>query len=732
MFVTNLFRRCARGPFALVALSLALLVNACGSSDPPAKPTSSAKGGASNQGGASNRGGASNAGVAGTTAIAIEEDPWVPPAVTDGPCSIPADTADPTKMEFLSTLGCRADFDALATPPLVENIPGSFASKVILDQADGDKLYFQNSKLYPIHWDFASTHLSVAQKLPQVETLQVFNQAQYSSPDRRFILGTIIYFEEPKLWALELAPIDTATAAMAEKLFRAIKAHAFFGEALVFHTNSATQEAIAAALPEDIHVKTSNQIYAGTSYLPMNLGESIGKLVFVNAADLDAAYVGFHDIVVLDSVPNNISVVAGVITEQFQTRLSHINVLASQRGTPNMCLRGATTDPELRALAGQKVRLTVGPNGYTVKPATDEEEAVWWEATKPKPVTLPAADLSVKDLRNIELVTDESGGVTLAKAIEKATLAYGAKSANYSVLVNTPGVPIKPAFAIPLYYYFLFMKENGFDVQAREMIADSEFKNSLAVQDQRLALFRTAMLNGKVNPAFQQLLFDKLKAEYPKKKMRFRTSTNAEDLNGFPCAGCYDSHSGDPDDWEDLLHALKDTWSGVWFYRTFREREYHSIDHLTVGMGMLVHTNFEKEEANGVAVTNNIYDKTGMNQAFTINVQVGGEFEIVHMEAGITSDQFLYYLDASTPTVQYISHSNLIPAGTSVLTARQAFDLALALDKIHNRYNPAYGSLSGNHDWYGMDVEFKFDNESDPTMPATLYIKQARPYPAPK
>ena len=28
-----------------------------------------------------------------------------------------------------------------------------------------------------------------------------------------------------------------------------------------------------------------------------------------------------------------------------------------------------------------------------------------------------------------------------------------------------------------------------------------------------------------------------------------------------------------------------------------------------------------------------------------------------------------------------------------------------------------------------MDVEFKFDNDDDPTKAPTLYVKQARPYP---
>ena len=43
----------------------------------------------------------------------------------------------------------------------------------------------------------------------------------------------------------------------------------------------------------------------------------------------------------LDAVPNDISIVAGQITAEFQTPLAHINVLSVNRGTPNMALRGA-------------------------------------------------------------------------------------------------------------------------------------------------------------------------------------------------------------------------------------------------------------------------------------------------------------------------------------------------------------------------------------------------------
>ena len=52
-----------------------------------------------------------------------------------------------------------------------------------------------------------------------------------------------------------------------------------------------------------------------------------------------------------------------------------------------------------------------------------------------------------------------------------------------------------------------------------------------------------------------------------------------------------------------------------------------------------------------------------------------------------------------------------------------------ALDAIHTRFSPAYGPAAGNKGFYAMDIEFKFSNEADPSKPASLYVKQARPYP---
>jgi phosphoenolpyruvate synthase/pyruvate phosphate dikinase len=211
--------------------------------------------------------------------------------------------------------------------------------------------------------------------------------------------------------------------------------------------------------------------------------------------------------------------------------------------------------------------------------------------------------------------------------------------------------------------------------------------------------------------------------------MRFRTSTNSEDLDGFPCAGCYESQTGDPKNWDSVLDAVRGAWSSIWLFRTFEERSFYGIDHHSVGMALLVHHNFPAEEANGVAVTNNVFDVAGIEPAFYINVQWGGDAEVVHPPAGVTADSFLYFFDNPNQPVTFIAHSNLIPDGETVLTASQTHELGVALSAIHERFSAAYGPQSGNNGWYAMDVEFKFDDMDQADGKPHLFIKQARPYP---
>jgi len=298
-------------------------------------------------------------------------------------------------------------------------------------------------------------------------------------------------------------------------------------------------------------------------------------------------------------------------------------------------------------------------------------------------------------------------------------------------------VPIRPGFAIPVFYYHQFMTENGFYDRVDALLADPSFVADPAVRDAALAQLRADIVAAPVNQQFSDLLRAKLAAEYPGMTMRFRTSTNAEDLDGFPCAGCYDSHTGNPAEWDgDLLVAIKEAWSGVWYFRTFEERSYHSIDHKGVAMALLVHHNFPDEAANGVALTSNPYDPDGLDQpAFYVNIQYGGAAEVVAPPDGVTSDELLYYY-YTTPNrpITYLAHSNLIqvsetPGYETVLDPDQIVQLGTALDAIHRRFSYAYGPSAAdpNTGFYAMDCEFKFSAEDDPSKPPTLWMKQARP-----
>lgn len=647
--------------------------------------------------------------------------------VSEGACQVADPAAAPDE---LATITCKGDFDALASQPVDATLPGARSVKVILDREDAGALHFQHSVRFPIHYAFASTHLS-GNGRPIVGSLPDFNTTMYFQPDRRFLLGAVTYYEQPRRWALELAPYDTADAAMVEHLFLTVKHAGYFGPELAFHPTSEALAAVAAALPPSVPVVTTDELYAGIDFQPLALGTAYGRLRFITAAEVETTYLSYQDIVVLDSAPNDISVVQGIITEEFQTPLSHINVLSRNRGTPNMGLRGARTNTALRALDGQLARLTVTADAWTIAPTTQVEAEAWWAAHAPEPVVLPAVDLSVMAITDIGSVTAvPAGTATLLDVIKAALRAFGGKAANYSVLYQTPGLPVKNGFAIPIYFYDRFMQANGFYARIDALLADPGFTSDPATRDAALRAVHVDMRATPLEPAFEAALLAKV-AQFPGVvKLRFRSSSNSEDLDGFPCAGCYNSYSGRTADLADMVDAIKNVWADAWLFRTFEERAYYRVDHRSLGMAVLVHPNFEREEANGVAVTANPFDSSGLDPAFYVNVQRGGDFEVVAPPPGVQSDQLLYYFDQPNRPVSYLAHSSIIPAGETVLSTRQLYDLGVALAAIRTRFNAAYGPASGNTGFYGLEVDFKFDDELTPGTP-TLYVKQARPYPDP-
>lgn len=617
--------------------------------------------------------------------------------------------------EWGAQIGCREDFDLLAADPLDASIPGAQSSKTVIDRVDGDTLYFTNSELYPIHYEFASAHLS-GDGLPIVADMGTFNATEYYSPDRRFVLGAVTWYEEPGVWVYEIAPYDTADADMIALAYRAVADNAYFGDELYFHPTSEAVEQVAEDLPEDVLQISTEELYAGITYQPLNLGTAMGQLRFYSAGEVED-YVNYREIVVLDEIPNDISVVAGTVTGEFQTPLAHINVLAQNRGTPNMALLGAFDNADLRALEGRWVELTVEALEWRVREVTEAEADAWWAENAPEPLDVTPMDTSVDGLWDCEDILDLSK--PLGEALDERVPAFGGKATNMGGLVHVgEEVPTPGCFAVPLHYYDQHMRENGLWDRYAELTQDPGWGDS-RTRATLLEGLQDEVRAAPLDVEFLALVMAKIDQDFGRAKMRFRSSTNAEDLGNFTGAGLYTSKSGE---WDvagaDIEDAIKEVWASAWGPRAWEEREYWGIDHTRVGMGLLSNPAYDGEDANGVAVTGNVYDTSGLEPAFYVNVQKG-ENSVVLPEDGDTTDQFLYYFDMPGQPIVYIAHSNLVADGETVLTEAEVYELGVAMDAIHDFFYEAYGTSGG---FYAMDVEFKF-------VDGHVEIKQARPYP---
>ena len=265
-------------------------------------------------------------------------------------------------------------------------------------------------------------------------------------------------------------------------------------------------------------------------------------------------------------------------------------------------------------------------------------------------------DLTVTDLREASEMIDPD--VELGEGIQTAIRAFGAKATNYGALMDAqlagafgelPDIdgegPIAAGFAVPMYYYHQFMTDNGLYDRIEALMAAPEWADP-ELRGETLEAFKDELRDKPVRQEIIDAVVARAGELFPGENIRFRSSTNTEDLGSFTGAGLYNSETGVPgianDANDSVAWAMKKVWSQVWNTRAYEEREYFSIKHLDVGMALLVHANFPAEESQGVAITNNPYDRTGTLPAFFVNAQIGSN-DVVTPDPGVTSDSYLHY-----------------------------------------------------------------------------------------
>ena len=81
-----------------------------------------------------------------------------------------------------------------------------------------------------------------------------------------------------------------------------------------------------------------------------------------------------RDVVLYESLPNEMPRVAGIITGFRQTPLSHVNLRAVQDGVPNAFIKGAAEDPgDCRFDRQVRPVTSVSPDGYEIRESTVQE-----------------------------------------------------------------------------------------------------------------------------------------------------------------------------------------------------------------------------------------------------------------------------------------------------------------------------------------------------------------------
>lgn len=609
---------------------------------------------------------------------------------------------------YVNKLADQDQFLALSGKPLAEKYSGTKAVKVVL-HLRRKKMYFLSAKAYRYHRDFCSKVMG------NTDDLSRFNFTNYRSGyGREYVFANINFYPERDLYTLEFSDIERFSDDVLLML-KMVKANTFIGDKLLLHPRTEPQLSFIKKIVQPVNIITANELYQGVSKQMLVKGSAIGRLRKIAIDTLEQTQIYPWDIVLTNGSPNDIDLCAGLMITKFQSPLSHINILCHNRGTPVLAYREAFSDPQILALVGKAVRLEIADEYRITEASQDEFDRI---ANNKKGVKIKnlLVDKTYKRLLNIEGYS------------HKDVAKIGGKAANLSELfkvrrlTRTCSLPSK-AFAIPMSYYLEHVKSSGAGRLLNELLKDSLALSDKSLLTKRLKKIRSTIKGFSINKESNELLLAKLSAlGYEKNnRIRFRSSTNAEDIKGFNGAGLYNSYTGvlGATDSKTVERAIKKVWASAWNEAAFRERQYFGINQKTVAMGILVHQAFGTEDVNGVVVTKNLYRKN--DESFVINAQKG-EVAIVAGEDTATAELSILsksYVDGSLNN-DYISYSSLKNA-KPLMNERQLDNLFTAIQRIKYHYFFRIKEGEVKYSEYALDIEFKIKN-------GKVIIKQVRPF----
>jgi rifampicin phosphotransferase len=598
----------------------------------------------------------------------------------------------------LPVIRSQAEFDTLAVtydPDTPYALPHVL---FVIDRKDQNKIYYVNTRRYAFHKDFVNgTYLSL-------ERGREFFENNYLKANRRFILGTIAYQTPIKRWTFEFWEGDLIPADQIKLVSDLIKTTFF--TPVAYKPNSLRQDDESGKLAGLDRVSQSD-IAKEQEYQALNVAKGLGRIHVIPKLD-DHVEIGFNEIVVLDEVPINLPPVAGVITSQPSTPLSHINLLAKGWGIPNAYVKNAHT--LLKQYDGWWVEFDAKRDGYTIKRAgVDQLREYQRRLAQRLDVMKPRFNLA------------ETRLLGLKQQRAASAIAFGGKSANLGEVMGArlPGIVVPNGFTIPFYYYDQFLKANNLDDAIYELLNDQKFVHDPAYRRAKLVALRQSMQQAKFDERLRTQILRRVKLEFAGKGLFIRSSSNSEDLPNFSGAGLYTTvpNVREPD---QLIDAIKTVWASLWNFEAYEARERAVIDHSKIFMAVLIQEGINSESS-GVMITTDPFDKDN-RAAVYISAKRGLGIKVV--EGKKVAEQIIFRERAQA--VQVLTRSDedsllTFDENGGVKEIAITGERVVLTDDVIRRLVTAANAIKRVFRNRDQDIEWAF-------MKGQIYIVQSRPY----
>ena len=603
-----------------------------------------------------------------------------------------------TGPKYLPEIKSQTQFDSMA---LVYDANTPYALPhvlIVIDRKDSNKIYYINRKFYGFHKDFVNgTYLSL-------ERGRDFFDNNYISVNRRFILGTLAYQTPLKRWTFEFWEGDLIPGDQIQLAYDVIN-KTFFAP-VAFKPNSLRQEEATRSLSGMQRILLSD-IAKEQEYQALNIAKGIGRIHIISKLD-DHVEIGSNEILVLDEVPVNLPPVAGIITSQPSTPLSHINLLAKGWGIPNAYIKNAKD--LFKQYDTWWVTFETLREKYTIKRA-DINQLQEYQRRQSQRLDLMKPRFNLSETRLL--------GLSQQRA--RSSLAFGGKSANLGEVMNARllGIDVPNGFTIPFYYYDEFIKRNDLDQVIGALLNDQKFVHDPAYRREQLVQLRQKIEAAEFDPGLRKKVLDKVSREYSGKGLFVRSSSNSEDLPNFSGAGLYTTVPNVRGD-QQLIDAVKKVWASLWNFDAYEARERAGVPHLMVFMAVLLQEGINSESS-GVMISTDPFDKRNKDVIY-ISAKRGLGIKVV--EGQRIAEQIIYR--PRTNAVQVLTRS----AEDSLLTFDEkggvkevpiTGDRAVLTDEVVRRLVRAAIEIKRVFANRDQDIEWAY-------MKGRIYIVQSRPF----